>query len=72
MKIFAAEKMERESMFAPGTIITDGRSRFEVVCRDGMLNLTEVQLDGRKKMKIEDFMRGLENLPSYNIAEEEN
>jgi methionyl-tRNA formyltransferase len=71
MKIYAAEKMERESIFTPSTLLTDGRSRLEVVCRDGMLNLTEVQLDGRKKMSIVEFMRGMEDLASFSIRDDD-
>jgi methionyl-tRNA formyltransferase len=70
LKVYAAEKMERESIFRPSTLLTDGRSRFEVVCRDGMLNLTEVQLDGRKRMGIEEFMRGMEDLSSFSIRDD--
>jgi methionyl-tRNA formyltransferase len=67
LKIHAAEKIERETIFLPGTLLTDGKSRFEVVCRNGMINLTEVQIEGRKKMGIAEFMRGVEDLSSCRI-----
>ncbi len=67
LKIFASAKLERDSMFPAGTLMTDGKSRFEVVCRDGMILLTEVQLEGKKRMNIEDFMRGMKDLPSYKV-----
>ena len=47
--------------------MTDGKSRFEVVCHDGMILLTEVQLEGKKRMSIQDFMRGMKDLPSYKV-----
>jgi methionyl-tRNA formyltransferase len=35
-----------------------------------MLNLTEVQLEGRKRMGIEEFMRGMDDLTSYSIRDD--
>ena len=49
----------------PGTLFVDGR-RLLVSCGDDRaLELVEVQLEGRKRMPAEDFMRG------YRIAEGE-
>ncbi len=67
LKVYAAEKLERETIFQAGTLLTDGKSRLEVVCKNGMLNLTEIQLEGRKKMGIAEFMRGMKDLPSFSI-----
>ncbi len=67
VKVYEVDKMERESMFQPGTILTDGRSRFEVVCRNGIINLTRVQIEGKKKMPIDEFLRGIKNAPEYIV-----
>jgi len=67
LKVFASAKLERGSMFPAGTLMTDGKSRFEVVCRDGLILLTEVQLEGKRRMSIKDFMRGMKDLPSYKL-----
>ena len=67
LKVFASAKFERDSMFPAGTLMTDGKSRFEIICRDGIVLLTEVQLEGKKRMNIEDFMRGIKDLPSYKV-----
>ena len=31
---------------------------FEVACADGVIRFTEVQAEGSKRMKSEDFLRG--------------
>jgi methionyl-tRNA formyltransferase len=67
LKVYASSKLERDTIFPPGTLMTDGRSRFEVVCKDGMIFLTEVQLEAKKKMGIEEFMRGIQDLPAYKV-----
>lgn len=41
-----------------GTIKTDGKTYFKIVCSDGYLVVNELQLEGKKRMKTEDFLRG--------------
>lgn len=67
LKIFAAKKEETEVAHAPGTLLTDGQSGFGVVCRDGILHITEVQLEGKKKMGVEEFLRGIQDLSTYQL-----
>ncbi len=40
------------------TYVTDGKTYFKIRCADGYYHLTEVQLEGKKKMTIEEFLRG--------------
>jgi len=67
LKIFSSQPLERSSGFPSGTLLTDGKSRFEVVCKAGILNITEVQAEGKKRMPIIEFMRGYKDLPAYRI-----
>lgn len=41
-----------------GTYKTDGKTYLKFVCKDGYLACKIVQLEGKKKMAIEDFLRG--------------
>lgn len=41
-----------------GTIITDGKTFLKLVCSNGLLNIIELQLQGKKRMKIDEFLRG--------------
>ena len=43
---------------APGTIVTDGKSYFKVAVQDGYISLADVQLAGKKRMNVVDFLRG--------------
>ena len=41
-----------------GKVKTDGKSCFMVACDGGYLSVNELQLEGKKRMKVEDFLRG--------------
>ncbi len=43
----------------PGTYITDERSYLRFACRDGFIDLEDVQIEGKKRMPIEEFLRGM-------------
>ncbi|MBR5859758.1 MAG: methionyl-tRNA formyltransferase [Bacteroidaceae bacterium] len=43
---------------APGTIVTDGKNFFKVAVQDGYVSLADVQLAGKKRMNVVDFLRG--------------
>lgn len=56
LKVYFAEKTDESAALAPGTA-ADGR--LSVVCGDGrLLRLTDLQYEGAKRMKAEDFLRG--------------
>jgi methionyl-tRNA formyltransferase len=42
----------------PGSFITDGKSFAKFACKDGYLLLNDIQWEGKKRMAIEDFLRG--------------
>jgi methionyl-tRNA formyltransferase len=41
-----------------GDIISDGKTYMHILLKDGTLALHEVQLEGKRKMSIEEFLRG--------------
>lgn len=41
-----------------GKISTDGKTHFRIHCSDFQLEVTELQLEGKKKMPVADFLRG--------------
>ena len=45
-------------MTAPGTIIEVGRDSLQVATGEGILVLEAVQLEGKKKMSVHDFLLG--------------
>lgn len=41
-----------------GTVHTDGKTYFKFRCSNGYVHVLELQLEGKKKMSVEDFLRG--------------
>ena len=42
----------------PGCIETDGRTYLNIACREGWVSVLSLQLAGKRRMDIEDFLRG--------------
>lgn len=58
MKIFKVSTEEKNHNYSVGTILTDGKKMLKIACKDGFINLLEVQMAGKKRMAAEDLMRG--------------
>lgn len=58
LKIYASSKDFCNVKEEPGTIVTDGKSFFKVAQSDGYQLLQTVQIAGKKKMDVKDFLRG--------------
>ena len=65
LKIWDATVIKDSSVKAGdyGKVKTDGKTCFMVACDGGYLSVNELQLEGKKRMKVEDFLRG------YSIKE---
>ena len=64
LKIWEADVVENHSEAAPGSVIQTGRDYFDVACGEGALRILSVQLEGKKKMTVKDFLLG------YDVKEE--
>jgi methionyl-tRNA formyltransferase len=42
----------------PGEIESDKKSYMHFACADGYLSVMELQLEGKRKMTVEEFLRG--------------
>ncbi|RYF81354.1 MAG: methionyl-tRNA formyltransferase, partial [Chitinophagaceae bacterium] len=58
LKIFKAEKMQQAHHHTPGQVISDGKTYLRFACADGYLSITDLQLEGKKRMLVGDFLRG--------------
>lgn len=58
IKIFRSEKEKIQLTSQPGQWESDGKSYLKFACRDGYIHLKDVQLEGKKRMPVEDFLRG--------------
>lgn len=58
LKIFSASKLLKHPAIPAGNIDTDQKSYLRFACADGYIDVKELQLEGKKRMKTEDFLRG--------------
>ena len=54
---------------APGTILSDGKTYLAVSTADGAISITELQISGKKRMAIKDFLIGFREPLSYTTTQ---
>jgi methionyl-tRNA formyltransferase len=59
LKIFRAAYEIAETGLAPGAFLTDHKNHLKFAASDGFITLEEVQLEGKKQMDIQQFLRGI-------------
>ena len=67
-KIYFAEKDALAEKANFGTIESDGKKSLLVACRNGWLNITDLQLAGKKRMKTDEFLRGFQQIGKYKFV----
>jgi methionyl-tRNA formyltransferase len=50
-----------------GSILSDEKRYIKVVCADGLVEIKELQLSGKKRMSAEELLRGFRNICSYKF-----
>lgn len=58
LKIYKAEKLDESPSETPGSFKTDSKTFLYFACTNGYLSVLELQLEGKKKMAVADFIRG--------------
>ena len=66
LKVYAASKTEDITKEPVGQLLT-AKNRLMVATGDGLLNLEEVHLAGKKRMKAADFLNGFRDLTGYRV-----
>ena len=80
MKIYRTQKITDDayaamlaenglSSAAPGTVLSDGRTYLAFATADGALSVTELQLSGKKRMAVKDFLIGFREPTSYSTTQ---
>ncbi|MFN0156966.1 MAG: methionyl-tRNA formyltransferase [Bacteroidota bacterium] len=57
LKLYRSTLTDTTSTRQPGTVLLDGQKLF-VATADHLLSIEELQLEGRKRMSVEEFLRG--------------
>ena len=79
MKIYAAAKVQGDDYkamleqcglesAAPGTVLSDGKTYLAISATDGAVSITELQLAGKKRMSVKDFLIGFREPMSYTTT----
>jgi len=58
LKIYHAKKEFEVNAFDNGSVHTDGKTFLKFACSDGFIHVTDIQLEGKKRINVEDFLRG--------------
>lgn len=62
LKVFRTKKEAATHQLTNGTVQTDGKTYMRFACTGGFIYVLDLQLEGKKRMPVEDFLRG------YRIA----
>lgn len=68
MKIYETKKEICQHNETPGTLVTDGKKFLKVATKDGYLHLLQIQVPGKKRLSIEDFLRGFRFDAEYKLS----
>ncbi len=58
LKIYRSKKEIIQPSISTGDFETDNKTFLQFACIDGYISITELQLEGKNKMSIEEFLRG--------------
>jgi methionyl-tRNA formyltransferase len=58
VKLYSTNIVHETPNELPGTFITDGNTFAKFACKNGYLNINDIQWEGKKRMPISDFLRG--------------
>ena len=58
IKIFISEMEETKHTLQVGTVVSDGKTFLKVACSNGFIYIKELQMAGKKRMLVEEFLRG--------------
>ena len=67
LKVYQAEKHPAAHNHPVGTIMTDTKNYMDVAVEDGYLRLLSVQLAGKKRLPVTDFLNGFKQIGEYKV-----
>lgn len=66
LKIYESEPVNLKHRFKPGYIISDAKHFIKIACRNGFVNILNLQIEGKNKMNTIEFLRGF-RIGDYSI-----
>ena len=62
-KIYETEIVAKTHTLPSGAIFSDSKSFLDIAVNDGFIRLLSVQLAGKKRLSVKEFLNGVKNLP---------
>ena len=59
LKVFAVDFEPSQGITETGKVFTDNKTYIKISCSDGYIQLLDIQLEGKKRMGVVDFLRGM-------------
>ncbi|MBG0860756.1 MAG: methionyl-tRNA formyltransferase [Bacteroidales bacterium] len=66
-KVLESQPVMTSRKLKPGSIISDGKSFLKVACLNGAVDVLNIQLEGKKRMYVDEFLRGY-RINNYSVA----
>lgn len=66
-KIYAVQPDYSSLPILPGKLVTDGKKYLKISCTGGWISVTDIQLSGKKRMKIDELLRGFHDLGDWRV-----
>lgn len=67
LKVYQTEKHPASHNLAIGTIVTDAKTYIDVAVEDGYIRLLTLQLAGKKRLGVKDFLNGNKQIGDYTV-----
>jgi methionyl-tRNA formyltransferase len=58
LKVYRGKKELADHSYEPGKALSDGKTFLKFTCTNGYIHILDLQLEGKKRMLTEDFLRG--------------
>jgi len=68
LKVFNSTFETLAHNYPHGSVITDNKNFLKVACVGGILELTDIQLQGKKRMTVSEFLRGFRITPEMRLT----
>ncbi len=67
VKIYKSRTLPAVHSLSYGTIDSDGKNYLRIACKDGFIDISELQLAGKKRLSVKEFLAGFRNIENYRF-----
>jgi methionyl-tRNA formyltransferase len=57
-KLFESHPEFSDHNLEPGKVLSDGKNYIKIACKNGFINILNLQLESKKRMYVQEFLRG--------------